>query len=60
MFYILEDKENKIWVGTNCGGINIFDLTTKKTEHLNSDLKGNNSYKDRDNILFRIYEDKDN
>jgi signal transduction histidine kinase/ligand-binding sensor domain-containing protein/DNA-binding response OmpR family regulator len=59
VFYISEDKNNKIWIGTNCGGLNIFDPSTKKTIYFNSDLKSSNSYKDRDNILFRIYKDRE-
>ena len=59
IFYIKGDRNENIWIGTNCGGINIFNKKRDKIKYINSDLKSENSYKDRDNILFRIYEDRD-
>lgn len=57
--YIIEDKDGKLWIATNGGGINIYDPDTKKIKYLRKDETDSNTNQLIDNWCNQICIDKD-
>src|SRR5207249_10653684 len=55
IYSILEDCEGKVWIGTDGGGLNLFDRKTKTFSHFLHDDKTNSI---GDNSVGTIYEDR--
>ncbi len=52
---ILEDDENNLWIGTDHGGITLFNKETKQSQHIESDYSNSKSLSG--NTITYLYKD---
>jgi ligand-binding sensor domain-containing protein len=56
VYALLEDKKGRIWIGTDGGGVNVYDPVSKKIKKYTQD--DNNPATISDNSIQYLYEDK--